>query len=481
MNVAKGVFQNFPMMLLSFWTFVSLNKMVICWDYWCCWIWTFAQADYHHPAFNSNALHNLYSSLVICNPVGFQLLYTYLLYSPIRCTYQIVGQQCHRRRSKRTNWRLPSWEQSWWKGPSKTSLKNWLTSFEASRVFARRCWSLWKPELWSAPRKSSATIVFLRLGPSSPFCKNIHSIDQWWMSSAGCNFFDILQVLTCVNNYRLVDTSFLKDLIVEAMPLWEDWLSVNKPQKKKLLLLFSLCFNINPLCGLPSRNKQGISKEVMQRRVSWFDNIEPEGTLDDFLKLHGWFHLSPDKTKLLVLSFMNVFDFFNCFQLSQRIFWMYQKVSTLSTMHLRIFHVSGVSVPVPPELTGSAGNPTIRANGDYYSAQIGTGADWIVIRILLGSPLIAFFVVPFFSGSGMVWVQLAAILSGIAEKPFFRKELAPFDVSSPSTASARSPSTTSPVTPGAAESGVAPSVKGGAVQWKSEWVEDSVQVFRYLL
>ena len=44
-------------------------------------------------------------------------------------------------------------------------------------------------------------------------------------------------------------------------------------------------------------------------------------------------------------------------------------------MHLRIFHVSGVSVPVPPELTGSTGNLTIRANGDYYGAQIGTGAN----------------------------------------------------------------------------------------------------------
>ena len=73
----------------------------------------------------------------------------------------------------------------------------------------------------------------------------------------------------------------------------------------------------------------------------------------------------------------------------------------------------------------------------------------------------------------MVWVQLAAIFNGVAEKPLFRKEmprstysteesgLASSDVSSPSTASTRSPSTTSPVTPGAAESGVAPSVPEG--------------------
>ena len=119
--------------------------------------------------------------------------------------------------------------------------------------------------------------------------------------------FDILQVLRCVNKYKLVDTSFLKDLIVEAMPLWEDWISMNKLQKKSLVLLFSLCCNISGACALPSRNKQEISKEVMQRRVSWFDKIEPEGTLDDFLNLHGWFHLSPDKTTLLVLSFMTVF------------------------------------------------------------------------------------------------------------------------------------------------------------------------------
>ena len=71
----------------------------------------------------------------------------------------------------------------------------------------------------------------------------------------------------------------------------------------------------------------------------------------------------------------------------------------------------------------------------------------------------------------MVWVQLAAVFNGIAEKPLFRKEiprsLASSDVSSPSTTSTRSPSTTCPVTPGAAESGVAPSVPegwGGAME-----------------
>ena len=127
--------------------------------------------------------------------------------------------------------------------------------------------------------------------------------------------FDILQVLRCVNKYKLVDTSFLKDLIVEAMPLWEDWLSTSKLQKKNLVLLFSLCCNISGACALPSRNKQEISKEVMQRRVSWFDNIEPEGSLDDFLNLHGWFHLSPDKTALLVLSFMSVFWFLYLFSI----------------------------------------------------------------------------------------------------------------------------------------------------------------------
>ena len=77
----------------------------------------------------------------------------------------------------------------------------------------------------------------------------------------------------------------------------------------------------------------------------------------------------------------------------------------------------------------------------------------------------------------MVWVQLATIFDGIAERPFFRKEIprgtcsteesgmASSDVSSP--ASTRSPSTTSPVTPGAAESVVTPSVPegwGGAME-----------------
>ena len=104
--------------------------------------------------------------------------------------------------------------------------------------------------------------------------------------------------------------------IVEAMPLWEDWVSVNKLQKKNLLLLFSLCFNISPFCGLPSRNKQEISKEVMQRRVSLFDNVGPEGTLDDFFKLHGWFYLSQDKATLLVLSFMSVFWFLHLFAIT---------------------------------------------------------------------------------------------------------------------------------------------------------------------
>ena len=119
--------------------------------------------------------------------------------------------------------------------------------------------------------------------------------------------FDILQVLRCVNKYKLLDTSFLKDLIVEAMPLWEDWLSANRLQKKNLLLLFSLCFNISSGCALPSRNKQEISKEVMQRRVSRYDNIEPNGTFEEFVNAKGWFHLSPDKTTILVLSFMSVF------------------------------------------------------------------------------------------------------------------------------------------------------------------------------
>ena len=146
-------------------------------------------------------------------------------------------------------------------------------------------------------------------GPSSAFHKN--DIVCITLINDGCllvaTFLVILQMLRCVNEYRLLETSFLKDLIVEAMPLWEDWISTNKLQKKSLVLLFSLCFNINPLCGLPSKNKQEISKEVMHRRVSWYDSIEPEGTLDDFLNLHGWFHLSPDKTTLLVLSFMSVF------------------------------------------------------------------------------------------------------------------------------------------------------------------------------
>ena len=104
-----------------------------------------------------------------------------------------------------------------------------------------------------------------------------------------------------------------------------------------------------------------------------------------------------------------------------------------------------------------------------------------------GFSLIALFLVYSLSGSlffllygpGMVWVQLATIFDGIAERPFFRKEIprgtcsteesgmASSDVSSPSTASTRSPSTTSPVTPGAAESVVTPSVPegwGGAME-----------------
>ena len=111
-------------------------------------------------------------------------------------------------------------------------------------------------------------------------------------------------MLRCVNKYRLIETSFLKELIVEAMPLWEDWISTKKLPKKNLLLLFSLCCNISGACALPSRSKKEISEEVMQRRVPWFKGIEPEGTFDDFIKIHGWFSLSPDKNTLLVVAFM---------------------------------------------------------------------------------------------------------------------------------------------------------------------------------
>ena len=187
MNVAKGVFQSFQHAWIRLDIHFSeqddrLLILLMLLNLNFCASWKSSSCLY------SNALHELYSSLRICNPFGFQLVYLYLLYSPICCSYQLVQQQCHRRRSKRTNWRVPSWDQHWWKRPSKTSLTNWLTSSEANRIFARRCWSLWIAEIWSTPRKSNVMIVFLRLGPSSPFFKNIHSIDQWWMSSAGFTF-----------------------------------------------------------------------------------------------------------------------------------------------------------------------------------------------------------------------------------------------------------------------------------------------------
>ena len=104
----------------------------------------------------------------------------------------------------------------------------------------------------------------------------------------------------------MLEFSFLKELIVKVMPSWEDWISMAVPfgHKHHLLILFSLFFNISPFCGLPSRSKKEIVEEVMQRRVSWFDNIHPKGTFDDFIKIHGWFSLSPDKNTLLVVAFM---------------------------------------------------------------------------------------------------------------------------------------------------------------------------------
>ena len=42
-------------------------------------------------------------------------------------------------------------------------------------------------------------------------------------------------------------------------------------------------------------------------------------------------------------------------------------------MHLRIFHVSGVSVPVPPKLAHRSVMLKIFASEDYECAHIGTG------------------------------------------------------------------------------------------------------------
>ena len=295
----------------------------------------------------------------------------------------------------------------------------------------------------------------------------------------------ILWMLRCVNKNRLIETSFLKELIVEAMPLWEDWISTKKSKEEPPASIQPLLQHQWGMC--PSRSKKEISEEVMQRRVTWFDNIHPEGTFDDFSQAHGWFSLSPDKNTLLVVAFMCGF-------------WLICIFLQLSQCHfLNISEgqrsLNNASKDLPCVWCIHSSSSRI----DWQRWEPHNSCQWWLLQRTnwyrhqsnshsrsFGFSLIALFLVYLLSGSlffwygpGMVWVQRATIFDGIAERFFFRKEIprgacsaeesgmASSDVSSPSTASTRSPSTTSPVTPGAAEPVVAPSVPegwGGAME-----------------
>ena len=176
----------------------------------------------------------------------------------------------------------------------------------------------------------------------------------------------------------------MKEIIVQAMPLLQKLITSKLP-KKHLLELFSLSCNIQACSALPSRFKKDIVKEVMKKRVSWFDkaDINPDDTYEEFIKSHGWFSISEDKKQLLVLSCVAVFlyNFCSLFNHNSSTFLNESEDQhPLSQVHLRIFHVSGVSTPVPTQLTDNAGDLTIRGNGDYFGAQIGTGVDRTLIH-----------------------------------------------------------------------------------------------------
>ena len=165
----------------------------------------------------------------------------------------------------------------------------------------------------------------------------------------------------------------------------------------------------------------------MKKRVSWFDkaDINPDDTYEEFIKSHGWFSISEDKKQLLVLSCVAVFQYHFCSLFNHNSSTFLNESEDqhpLSQVRLRICHVSGVSTPVPTQLTGNAGNLTIRGNGDYFGAQIGTGVDRTLIRnffCLIALSMLRISV----SQPGLVWVQLATLFDGIVERPFFRKEI----------------------------------------------------------
>ena len=103
----------------------------------------------------------------------------------------------------------------------------------------------------------------------------------------------------CINKYRLLESSFVKDVLTTAKPEWCGWFDGVKG-KKHLMSIFCLLTNISPNSALPSRKKLAIVEEVKQRVAQcqcWWKDVEPEGTVEDFLAKHGWFKLSENKTE----------------------------------------------------------------------------------------------------------------------------------------------------------------------------------------
>ena len=139
--------------------------------------------------------------------------------------------------------------------------------------------------------------------PESKKCLQSESVigfSSWFFESCTLQMTCVtLPMSRCINKYRLLDSSFLKDVLTTAKPEWCGWFDGVKG-KKNLMSIFCLLTNISPNSALPSRKKLAIVEEVKQRVAQcqcWWKDVEPEGTVEDFLAKHGWFKLSENKTE----------------------------------------------------------------------------------------------------------------------------------------------------------------------------------------
>ena len=118
----------------------------------------------------------------------------------------------------------------------------------------------------------------------------------------------------------------------------------------------------------------------------------------DFFRSHGWFSISEDKKQLLLFSCVAVFQYHFCslFNHNNSTFLNESEDQhPLSQVHLRIFHVPGVSTPVPPQLTGNAGNLRARSFG-----AVGAFCKTAILTHLGGNRLEEIWKEPTVKGSG---------------------------------------------------------------------------------